>query len=674
MRGCWRRLICVAWVVYLPTTSFAQQAQTNPLGTSPSSPDTLDQLQIIASPDGPPQTGDVVADEHTGSHTRIPYFRLEQPGSQLANILSTTAGVQQRQSGGFGTFSSITVRAASAAQTAVYLDGILVNSGGEPVVDLSTLEILNLASVDLYRGSTPLQLGVASIGGAVNLNTLRSDVANGRKTRLRLGFGSFSQASVLAAHHGARDKWDWTTSISHQQSENDFPFFNDRQTDLNADDDSREQRRNNDVQRSALLVKAGYASSELARTDVLFQVANRDLGVPDVLNTIRNKARFETSKSQLQLSQTIDEWRDWNSRHSVYWHETNSLYDDRLGTVGLGRQLSDTDITTLGAKTYWERFVTAGTAGLSVDIRDESIDLQDNADRRRDRTAQRQRFLATAHMAIIDDNDRWMLTPALRWQHSETRGTSNALGTPANAPLTKETELGVQLGAAYYLSPKITLTFNAGNYFREPAFGELFGSIGLVNGNPDLKPEEGINTDVGIGYATEQLQFDATLFYSPRDELIVTSFDARGIGRPRNTGKANVTGIELSAGWAPTKHWQLSANATFQDPVNLDDETSSVKDKLLPGEPTRSAFARAQYQPSNIAYWYEWQADRERFYDLTNSLLATDTSVHSIGLNWQNKLWQLSTRIQNIGNDNVEDFNGFPKPGRSFSIAVTRDL
>ncbi len=652
------------------TQSDAQPAPSRVAGTATG---TLQQIDITAGQEGVGQTGDVVADEHTGSRSRIPYFRLEQPGSQLADLLSSITGVQQRQTGGFGTYSSITVRASSAAQTAVYLDGILLNSGGEPIVDLSTLELLNLASVDLYRGSSPLQLGHGGMGGAVNLNTLGADSDTGRKTRLRVGFGSFGHVSALAATSGAQGQWDWTTSASHQQSRNDFPFFNDNGTELNTSDDRTTNRRNNDVKRSAMLAKAGYQASGLAKTDVLLQLAARDMGVPDVLNSIANQARFETIKSQLQISQTIDEWHNWNTRHSVYWHENDTRFDDRLSQIGLGSQLLDSEIRTLGAKTYWERFVSAGTAGLSVDLREESIDLRDELEPNDNLVLQRQLLLATAHMAILDDQDRWMLTPALRWQQSEQKGKSISIGASRAVQPVRETEFGAQLGAAYYATPQVTLSFNAGNYFRQPSFGEMFGSIGLINGNPTLESEEGINTDVGIRYTSENVQLNATVFHNQRDQLIITSFDARGIGRPRNTGKAEVSGVELEAYWKPSAQWQINANMTYQNPRNRN-PFSNFSSNILPGEARRTAFARVQYQPSNIAYWYEWQATRELFYDSDNNLPATDSSLHSVGFNWQNRHWQLGGTLRNIRDDNVEDFNGFPKPGRHFSIAVTRNL
>lgn len=659
-------------LLWVPTLAHSQSSTVNP--PRPADSDhMLDEVTIIGNMDTDASqiTGEVVQDEHTGSHSRITRQRLAQPGAQLGDLLSGASGIQQKQSGGFGTFSTITVRAASAAQTAIFLDGILLNTGGESIIDLSTLEILNLASVDLYKGSTPLQLGHGSMGGAVNLNTLSSDDDKG--ARIRLGFGSFSYASVLAAHQARTGKWDWTASLSRQQSENDFTFTNDNATPQNALDDERQPRRNNDAKRTAVLLKSGHQRTATHRTDLLVQLAERDVGVPNARNSETNQARYATAKTQIQLSQIIDQWKGWNTRHSLYWHMSGSVYDDSKSQVGLGAQYIDSDIRTLGAKTYWERFLKLGTFGVSVDLRNEKLDLEDELNADENFTADQHLLVATTHMAIVNDDERWMMTPALRWQRSQRRGTSSSIGVPASLPEQNESQLGAQLGLAYTLTPSLTFNTNVGNYFREPSFTELFGSIGLVNGNPSLDPEEGINADIGFAYETDGLHLEFAFFKNTHDNLILTSYDARGIGRPRNTGEADITGLELSTTWKPATNWQLSASATFQNPRNRD-PFNGFKNKILPGESRRTGFARMAYQHHDISYWYEWQASAERYYDSANLLPATNTSVHSIGLDLKQAHWHFSARLQNIGDDNVEDYNGFPKPGRSFFVAITQHL
>jgi iron complex outermembrane receptor protein len=613
----------------------------------------------------------VVVEEHTGSTARINGERLRQSVNQLGDVLASETGVQQRQSGGFGTFASVSVRAASSAQTSVYLDGVLLNSGSQAVIDLSTLELLNLDSVDIYRGTSPLQLSRGSIGGEVNLNSANSAGQSG--TRLRASAGSFGLRGRQLAHQGSSRQWNWIVSASEMKSDNDFEFVNDNTTPLNPNDDELQQRNNGQAERSGLLLKTHYRPASRYRTDFTLQSSSRELGVPERRNRKDNRAELETDNLQMQLSQVIDDLSIWNTRHTLYRHSDNSKFDDRLNQIGLAAQDIRSDAGTLGVKTYWETFTNAGTVGLSLDYRQESLESVDAFSANDSYEAERRNLLAATHLAWLDTSERWTVVPALRWNRIKSQAVNDPASSSAISENSSRSDVSLQLGVAWKYKPTIIISSNAGNYFREPSFGELYGSIGLINGNPELLAEQGSNLDLGVSYQQESFQLAVTGFLSQRDELIVTSFDARGIGRPVNTGEAVVKGIELSLHWKLRPNLQLSANATLQDPRNRD-AFAGFTNKVLPGEARQSYFARIQSKPSRIAYWYEWQATRDRFYDSANLLRAANTSVHSIGLDWQNKSWQLGARVQNLGNSNVEDFNGFPKPGRSWSLAVTRML
>ncbi|MFK7892209.1 MAG: hypothetical protein AB8B63_15435, partial [Granulosicoccus sp.] len=137
-----------------------------------------------------------------------------------------------------------------------------------------------------------------------------------------------------------------------------------------------------------------------------------------------------------------------------------------------------------------------------------------------------------------------------------------------------------------------------------------------------------------------------------------------------NTGKSRVTGIEISSQWRISAALNLTANATFQNPVNLNRNANYRK--KLPAEARQNGYLRLQYKPSSIAYWYDVQINRQRFYDSPNILPAKNTAVYTMGLNSEIGNWQISAQLQNLGNENIEDFRGLPKPGRVWSMAVSR--
>jgi iron complex outermembrane receptor protein len=630
--------------------------------------DSLELIEVVA--DDSPVTGSVEHSEFTGSHQRINRQQLQSRRAPLADVLASETGVQSRQSGGSGSFSSITVRAANSAQTGVYLDGILLNSGGNSVIDLSTLELLNLDSVDIYRGSTPLQLGHGAIGGAVNLNTLSAQLAE-PQTRLLLGSGSFSTRRLQIAHQSGPGRWDVVSALSRQQSNNDFDFNNNNGTPLNPLDDQRETRHNADVVRLSGLLRTGYHWTQDSRTDLIAQISARDLGVPEWRNAEDNNASFDTESQQLQLSHSSHAWGRWNTRQSLFQHRQFDHFDDRLSHVGLGAQDTRSLSVTNGFKSYWENPGDQGTFGITAEFRREIFDAKDLLDAAQNHHASRNVLTATTQYAWFTWQDRLLATPSLRWQSVD----DNYIGAAADTvPTRHDAVVSPQLGVGLELNKRLTLRGNIGHFYREPAFHELFGARGLVRGNTRLRPERGLNADAGITFKTNRAwKIDASVFASWRNELITTVYDSRGIGRSINAGKARVLGLELGNEWHFSKALSARLNMTVQDARSIN-KAESLDGKQLPGEARLTTYARLQYHINPWRIWFDTNSSHERYYDQANLLAAGDQWLQNAGLEWHGQRWLASATVNNLGNRNVEDFNGFPRPGRAFQFTLTLTL
>ena len=634
------------------------------------SDDALPPLLITA---GGERTGDAVLADHVGTHSRIDPEKLARRDVGLDDVLAQEAGVQSRRVGGFGSFASITVRAASPAQTALLLDGVRLDSAGAPVVDLSTLELLALDGIDVYRGVTPLQFGAGGIGGAVNLVSPRV-VEGDPVTRLGAGVASFGTVRAELAHRARRGRWDTVAAASVLSSENDYPFVDGNGTPLNPDDDRRERRNNAAVRRIGLLGKIGTAHGETSRSDLLVQLGERRLGVPEWRNAEENDARFDTGTRQVQLSHVRDDIGAWDSAHSVYLHAEDDRFDDRDSEVGLGFQDTRTRTRTLGADSFWTRPLGIGTFDARVSLRRETLARRDRLDPSDDVDARRHLLrLATRWSAYALDG-RLVAAPALRVEASEDELERTGSRVRDDPPTRRAAALSPEFGLRLDQSDSLSWHASLGRYVREPTFAELFVGNGLVRGNPDLVAEEGLNADVGVTWSdTPSLALAATLFASERDELIVTVYDSRGIGRAINTGRARILGTELSGTWTPSARWRVNGNATWQDAANL--SGNPVLDgKQLPGEARLELHAALRYRLSpRWQFRIEADATRERYYDQANRRPARDATTTNVGLDYTRGRLRAALSIENLDDENVEDFNGFPRPGRAFSLHVSFD-
>lgn len=646
----------------------ADTSQLLAQSTSPQiTDDSLPTLTIEATTQS--SVGEVEHQDFAGRYTRIDGSTLERTDTGLADVLAFETGIQLQRVGGYGSFSSISVRASAPTQTNIFFDGIRLNSAANAVIDLSAFDLRSLNSVDVYRGAAPLQLGSTNLGGAVNLVS----AATGRDiTQIKFTAGSFGTLQSNLSHQKTGNQWNSVTAIEVGHSDNSFDLLNNNTTPLNPNDDVREKRNNADVRSFGILSKAGFLHSDQVSSNLLFQHTQRTLGVPEFRNIENNVASYEEGRGQLHLSHRDNNVDGWARRHAAFIQWVNDHYDDSLSQVGLGAQNFRSQQRVVGASTYWEQFTRGGKWAISAEARREGFDGEDPLGRERDINATRYSLNAGLAYTRFAFNDSVIVTPRLRVEnHDSDRGGNNV----TSQSLDSDVEFNPELSLRWQQSKSLAWTASLGRYFRIPTFSEMFGTQGLVIGNNELNPEQGINTEISAQWTlSDSLNFNATWFHSSRDETIVTVFDARGIGRNSNTGAASIQGVELETTWSPTKTIKVKSNLTFQDTDNQSD-ISAFSGKQLPNQSKLSAYLRGEYQArKHVKVWSELSHSQDRFYDLGNFLPAEDATVLNLGTQWQRNQLSADFTVSNLTDETIEDFNGFPRPGRSFSLGISYQL
>ena len=117
------------------------------------------------------------------------------------------------------------------------------------------------------------------------------------------------------------------------------------------------------------------------------------------------------------------------------------------------------------------------------------------------------------------------------------------------------------------------------------------------------------------------------------------------------------------------KYFSLNANYTWQQPINQS-KVTLYDGKKLPGRFEHSFFSKLQASAGMLKPYYEFSYESGLFYDSANLLAAPAKSVHNLGVSVAIKKLTITGEVKNIGNDNYEDFNGFPTPGRSYWLTA----
>ena len=622
----------------------------------------------------PFEIGDTAAGEFTGFREVIEKQELQQAGSSLAEVVATESGVQFKESGGLGSHSSISLRGSSAEQVNVYIDGILLNDASSGIVNFSDIELFQAEKVEVYKGTVPVQLGNSAIGGAVNIVTARN--TGTPVASFLAGIGSFESSRFSAAYRGPvnlLDDQSIVASLSFRQSANDFPFLNDNGTNFNTDDDRRERRNNARTRSLSGFIKTGHRLAGNARLEHALQLADRAQGIANFRNTESGAAQLDSSNAQWRstLRRTASNG-GWSSLWEVNGSIKDELFDDRNGSIGTSSQLTETDTSVLGARGYWEKINTDNSLSFSLKLRGEDFTsfnelIQVNATNARrlrsDFSVQGNRYYNNGATLISASAVGFVVNDDYDIDNFEQARAD--FSTTAIVP---------QLGFSHTLNDRIVVLGNASLQKRVPSFFELFGSQGLFVGNSSLETETSANVDIGLKWNSDpsqsvDRQLSASYFHNYRDDLIVRTFNAQGIGTSQNLSRATVRGVELAASALWPTGFSLDFAVTVQDTENR----SSIRGqtgKQLPGEAAVDGALTTGWANNRWKLEYEFKINTDRFYDTGNFLDAADQRIHgvSISRNWRD--WRVDFELNNLTDENFEDFNGFPRPGRAGFISL----
>lgn len=142
----------------------------------------------------------------------------------LPELLKDVPGVRVRYVSGKGGYTTVSVRGSTAAQVGVFVDGVLVNLGGDAAVDLSTIPVKNVERIEVYRGYIPARFGGTYLGGVINIVTKKPQQTEISSAAIGAGsFGGYKANIEISAPLGGGSL---LVGLNHDRSEGDFPYEN----------------------------------------------------------------------------------------------------------------------------------------------------------------------------------------------------------------------------------------------------------------------------------------------------------------------------------------------------------------------------------------------------------------------------------------------------------------
>jgi len=609
----------------------------------------------------------------TGSHGRL---------RTVADVLTTATGVHVREFGGVGGFSTVSIRGSSSSQVAVYLDGVPLNSAQFGVVNFCDLPIEAIERIEVYRGAAPLGFDSPG-GGVVHLVT---GSAPGRWLRASAGQGSFGtgRADLGAGWHKGETALMAVGQVL--RGRGDFTYVDDNATPFNAGDDTLRARINNDLTLTGLTAQAQHCFGPLGLS-LTHDHLSKDQGTPGNGANPAEAARFRTQRDLGNLRL----W--WNRRRSLSAGAPGESPSLRVYVVGQRDRFSDRGAELGGVPQDNDNQTLRWGSQLFVPVTPvwgHAFELM--ADGRREQYAPRLN-LPTPRELPLSSRDQATWGVADRWT---TRGGRVSLagsvtrqqtvdefpgGSPYPGALpVPATQKEVWLtrwngGGRVRLLPGIDLKGSVSRLERMPTFEELFGNVGGVRGNPRARPEQIDTRDLGLvalwtrheaGRAWLPAWLDAQLsaYRSDAADLLVF-MPAGNFQTVKNISAARLWGAEWSGRFA----WAggLSAELSWTRQWTRDEgEVAYWHGRELPGRPRDEASVLLNFARRGGQVGLAQHLVSANHLDPANlspvparALLDVHGALRTGPIEWL-------AEGKNLTDQHVEDFDGYPLPGRSF--------
>lgn len=562
------------------------------------------------------------ADETLASVSVITRKDIETSQSQeIIDLLRLQAGIDVARTGGPGAGTSVFLRGTNSNSTLVLIDGVRASSSTSGSFAWQSMSTTDIDRIEIVRGPRATQYGSDAIGGVIQIFTRKN-----KSLQLRAQAGSYN-TQLIEAGIGGGDRLKYSVNLSGKNTDG-FSSINEKDTfgSYNPDDDGFKNR-------------SLSASLDWSITDKTeFTIKGWDSRGNKEYDDGAVAANSKTDNATLDLRLTNQTMPNWKQTFSM-----GGALDDIEDTSSRSSQ-----ITTNRFMADWQNDFTIGlnhmaTIGLSTVH--EKVDSYNRITQ------------TTVYNESTSNNGLFGL-----WQSSIGINNLNisarvddyeSFGTHS----TGQIAWGIQAGK------KLRFTASLGTAFKAPSLNELYhpGYGGSYGGNPDLKPEESITSELGAHYSPDKQQnLGLNIYRTKVDNLI--AYSSKTPHNVENINEARIDGLEFLYSFK-TGPWVLSTNFTLQKAVN---------------DVTKSDLLRRARQKFNVEFRHlfgtkgdlglSWNyvGPREDFAATLDSYNLVDFSGSYLVM----KSLRLEGRIENVLDEDYEHAYSYNTPGRSFYAGI----
>ena len=564
---------------------------------------------------------------------------IERSGAVgVADLLARLPGVELSRNGGQGSNTSVFLRGAESRFTAVFIDGIRIDSQATGGATWEQLPLSRIERIEVLRGPAAAVYGSDAVGGVVQLFTRRGD--GPAAPTVGIGFGSrgtrTAEAGVSGSFGGSAPGKstrqgataeagviDYALGISKERSDG----FNARTVATANPDDDGYSRLSGNASVGLQIDARHRLEGTLLASNLHSQYDVSPPGIDD-----RNHHQLRTAGVAW-----IAKWSEQDTSR-VQLSTSRSQY-----STSPSFYQTETELRNLLVQNEYRVGPHRFTAAL---------------ERREDELQNPSGQVGTPGLS----RDRSQTGAALGYSYS-----SGAHSVQAHLRRDRDSEFGNQTtGSAAYgyaLTPQWRATVSAGNSFRAPTLYHRFSEYGIGA----LQPETGRNVEAGLRWKQGASEAGVVAYRNRLRNLI--AFGAAGncvsqFGCYENVGRAEYRGLTFSA-----QHRlgdvALRGSVDLQDPSDLD------TGRQLARRTRRHASFGADTRLAGWTVGAEAVLSARRFDNAGNTAVLGGYGFANLYASTElSRGVTLLARVDNVGDKAYQTARTYANEGRSFYLGV----
>ena len=536
---------------------------------------------------------------------------IERSGATgVADVLARLPGIEISRSGGVGNTTSLYIRGAETRFTAVYLDGVRIDSQSTGGAGWEGIPLSQIDRIEVLRGPDA-----------------------------GIGFGSYGLRKIEGGVSGKSGLLDYSFGVAHEESKGyniqpvdkrnvvkdgftspDRDGYNSTSGNLKLGFQITPDQRI-DATLLASDIQAGYDATVSYKTKLPFLFAN-DISS----NTLRTAGLTWSAKwndvysTRVQITDSQSVYKTQPSFYRTETHLRGYLFQNEFR--------------------FGPHLVTA-----ALERREDALD---NAPTTSSKLLSRDRAQDAVSLGYGFVQGPHSLQLHLRHDRDSEFG-------------------GKTTGSAAYgyaITPSLRFTASAGTAFRVPTLYQRFSEYGLAS----LQPESSRNVELGLQY-TEGASHAGIVVYKNQVRNLIT-FDgtakgcASSFGCYGNTARARYQGVTLSGGHR-IGDVTLRTSLDFQDPRDLGTHN------LLARRAQRHATFGADWRVAGWTLGAEVQTSSRRYDDAANSVKLGGYTVLNLSASTQiTRDLNLIARVDNVGNKDYQYARLYATAGRTAYVGL----